>query len=102
MDITSVHFICAVPHKQNENSREPYRVTHELCEFKLGLGPCGRIVTKLTITQDSHLMAITQVSIPGKTFEEALKTMDPPLEIKVFTYKQTDILGRTNATLLLP
>lgn len=101
MDITSVHFICAVPHKQNDNSREPYQVTHELCEFKLGLGPCGRIVTKLTISQDSHLLIITQVSISGNSQENA-EGPSSHLEVKVFTYKQTDILGRTNATLLLP
>nr|DAF68362.1 MAG TPA: hypothetical protein [Caudoviricetes sp.] len=101
MDITSVHFICAVPHKQNDNSREPYRVTHELCEFKLGLGPCGRVVTKLTISQDSHLLIITQVSISGNS-QENTEGPSSNLEVKVFTYKQTDILGRTNATLLLP
>lgn len=99
MSIKSIHFLCAIPRKTHDGLT--YGLVHEPCEFKLGLGPCGRSVIQLTSHQDSQFFAITQVSIPESVTETA-NTVEPLIETKVFTYKLTDIIGRITTTLLAP
>lgn len=97
MSIKSIHFLCVIPRKTCDGST--YGLVHEPCEFKLGLGPCGRSVIQLTSRQDSHFFAITQVSIPG-TVTGDTNGDDQLIETKVFTYKLTDIIGRITTTLI--
>lgn len=99
MSIKSIHFLCAVPRKFSAGG--PYKLNHEPCEFKLGVGPCGRNVIELTCQQDSHFFAITQVSIPQNVMH--CTSVDAShKEVKVFTYKLTDVLGRITTTLIGP
>lgn len=56
------------------------KVTH----FKLGLGPCGKVVSKLTIRYLSHATVIEQTCEDG--------------EIKEFLYRNDDIKGRVALT----
>jgi len=83
-DIQSIRFICAVPKKENEFD-SAYRFAHETCEFALGVGPCGKVVTKLSSTTHvSGTLNIMQTTADG--------------EVKTFTYKLSDILGRIVTT----
>lgn len=99
MSIKSIKFLSAIPRKTSDSAL--FGLVHEPCEFKLGLGPCGRTVIKLTSQQDSHFFAITQVSLPERV-TDASEIGVPLSETKVFTYKLTDIIGRITTTLTGP
>lgn len=45
-------------------------VTPERCEYVLGLGPCGRVVTELRYSIDSSYLTVTQTSYPQDAPED--------------------------------
>lgn len=66
--------------------------------FSLGLGPCGRVVTKLDYEILGDLMVIRQTSFPVDT-SKLHQAYGVNSEIKQFTYKMSDVHGRIEATL---
>ncbi len=58
-------------------------------EFKHGLGPCGRIVTRLSVHIEGQFLKVSQTSVlPGHRWWKDRS------EIKEFVYKITDVHGQ--------
>lgn len=62
-------------------------------EFKLGLGPCGLVVTALWAKVDGEILTITQ-----HAYDPKLKWWQDRREIKEFSYKMSDVHGRIVTT----
>lgn len=86
MSVTLVSFINRYPviHKVKAIPRAPDSQRVEWLfapvDFKLGLGPCGKVVTRLEVEFRDTLMGITQTHEDGST--------------KEFIYQVGDIAGR--------
>lgn len=59
------------------------RTRTAVADFRLGVGPCGKVVTELGITYDSDDVSVTQ-RCKG--------------EIKVFSYPRSTLTGRVEVT----
>ena len=62
---------------------------HERCEFTLGLGPCGRIVTRLGYQLDKDFLTILQ---------ECAAPDEGEIDVKKFIYLVSEITGRVEVT----
>lgn len=88
--VSKLRFLSANP--RYSELHKDFRSRTEACEFSLGLGPCGRIVTRLWFELTRDFLVITQESY-------AVHTNAPygVPEFKEFTYLITDITGRIEA-----
>lgn len=78
--VRRLRFVAAVPRVFKKEGIKPFvHATHEVCEFSLGLGPCGRVVTELTYSVSPEFLTITQKSYPeegpGDVSDELSKLM---------------------------
>lgn len=84
-----IRFYSLVPRVATQLPEKPIQARQELCEFTMGLGPCGRVVSRLWCRVEPDFRIITQES-----FEEDGKVP----EFKEFTYRFMDIMGRIETT----
>lgn len=93
---SAVKFICAIPRLNSDNGN--LQIVHEKCVFKTGLGPCGKNVIKLEVETNDGLMTITQTTGTSQRWISASVVAITDREVKRFTYKLSDVLGRIEAT----
>ena len=83
--VSCIRFFSMVPRVATALPDKPLRARHELCEFSLGLGPCGRVASRLWYRVEPDFLHITQ---------ESFETDGQVPEFKEFTYRIMDIMGR--------
>jgi len=86
--VSRVRFFSFVP-RVTELPSNPVQARQELCEFTLGLGPCGRVVSRLWCRIEPDFLFITQ---------ESFEVDGQVPEFKEFTYRFTEITGRIAST----
>jgi hypothetical protein len=55
-----------------------------VADFKLGLGPCGKVVEALFVAYDDNFVIVTQKTVCG--------------EVKIFRYHFSQLTGRVEET----
>ncbi|MDF2397087.1 hypothetical protein GWQ44_16190 [Pseudomonas sp. 3MA1] len=70
--VSRIRFFADIPRFVEGTCESPGKVTvtPERCEYVLGLGPCGRVVTELRYSLDSSYLTVTQTSYPQDAPED--------------------------------
>lgn len=86
--VTRIRFVAQVPSFQDFRHRQ-YASSIQRCEFTLGLGPCGRTVTRLGYHLDKDFLTILQ---------ECAAPDEGGIDVKKFIYLVREITGRVEVT----
>lgn len=82
--VSRIRFLAQVPSFQDFRRRQ-YASSTQRCESTLGLGPCGRTVTRLGYQLDKDFLTILQ---------ECAAPDEGKIEVKKFIYLVSEITGR--------
>lgn len=93
--VSRIRFFADIPRVVEGTCGSPRKVTvtPERCEYVLGLGPCGRVVTELRYSIDSSYLTVTQTSYPEdapEDVEEELVTLTRRLLSVTGGYQSVD------------
>lgn len=87
--VSRLRFFASIPRIHQVDGVEHVVPKHECCEFKMGIGPCGRDVVGLWFKLSRSFLTITQASVTPNSSD---------IEHKEFTYLIPEITGRIEAT----
>lgn len=75
--VSRIRFFADIPRVIEGTCGSPGKVTvtPERCEYVLGLGPCGRVVTELCYSIDSSYLTVTQTSYPQDAPEDVTEEL---------------------------
>lgn len=86
--VSRIRFLAQVPSFQDFRRRQ-YASSIQRCDFTLGMGPCGRTVTRLAYHLDTTFLTILQ---------ECAAPQEGEIEVKKFIYLVSEITGRVEVT----
>lgn len=101
--VKSIYFLSKVPFLVDTPDGRSHSTKTSDTWFELGLGPCGRYVSVLTVEISERFLKIKQISQVSEDAAELYRNNVPDgrpyvvwidTEIKEFTYKIEDVVGR--------